>query len=136
MVQLPYLQPFEDVNKPVSRIGTNIALIKHKLYPLSFMDVPERAYVEGTLGVYELNRVELLQDVFVWAYERSCQRYLTITQSMIEPDPLKIKYREALIEGSAGGGQRAASADSGNDSATGCRACLRRRPESLCPTAQ
>jgi hypothetical protein len=98
MVQLPYLQPFEDVNKRVSRIGANIPLIKHNLCPLSFMDVPERAYVEGTLGVYELNRVELLQDVFVWAYERSCQRYLAITQSMIEPDPLKIKYREALIE--------------------------------------
>jgi AcrR family transcriptional regulator len=50
------------------------------------------------LGVYELNKTELLQDVFVWAYERSCQRYLAITQTMAEPDPLKIRYREALIE--------------------------------------
>jgi hypothetical protein len=98
MVQLPYLQPFEDVNKRVSRIGANIPLIKHNLCPLSFIDVPERAYIEGTLGVYELNRVDLLRDVFVWAYERSCQRYLAITQSMVEPDPLKIKYREALIQ--------------------------------------
>lgn len=98
MVQLPYLQPFEDVNKRVSRIGANIPLIKHNLCPLSFIDVPERAYVEGTLGVYELNKTALLQDVFVWAYERSCQRYLAITQTMAEPDPLKIRYREALIE--------------------------------------
>lgn len=97
MVQLPYLQPFEDVNKRVSRIGANIPLFKHNLCPLSFVDVPERAYVEGTLGVYELNRIELLRDVFVWAYERSCQRYLAITQTMVEPDPLRIKYREALI---------------------------------------
>jgi hypothetical protein len=97
MVQLPYLQPFEDVNKRVSRVGANISLIKHNLCPLSFIDVPERAYVEGTLGVYELNEVDLLRDVFVWAYERSCQRYLAITQTMVEPDPLKIKYREALI---------------------------------------
>jgi hypothetical protein len=97
MVQLPYLQPFEDVNKRVSRVGANISLIKHNLCPLSFIDVPERAYVEGTLGVYELNQVDLLRDVFVWAYERSCQRYLAITQTMVEPDPLKIKYREALI---------------------------------------
>jgi hypothetical protein len=36
--------------------------------------------------------------VFVWAYERSCQRYLAITQTMVEPDPLKIKYRETLIQ--------------------------------------
>jgi Fic family protein len=98
MVQLPYLQPFEDVNKRVSRIGANIPLIKHNLCPLSFVDVPERAYIEGTLGVYELNQIELLRDVFVWAYERSCQRYLAIAQTMVEPDPLKIKYREALIQ--------------------------------------
>lgn len=98
MVQLPYLQPFEDVNKRVSRIGANLPLIQHNLCPLSFIDVPEHAYIDGTLGVYELNRVELLRDVFVWAYERSCQRYLAITQHMVEPDPLKIKYREALVQ--------------------------------------
>ncbi|WP_455233332.1 Fic family protein [Geopseudomonas aromaticivorans] len=98
MVQLPYLQPFEDVNKRVSRIGANIPLFRHNLCPLSFIDVPERAYIEGTLGVYELNQIELLRDVFVWVYERSCQRYLAITQTMVEPDPLKIKYREALIQ--------------------------------------
>lgn len=54
--------------------------------------------MEGTLGVYELNRIELLRDVFVWAYERSCQRYLAITQSLVDPDPLKMQYRQALIE--------------------------------------
>ena len=97
MVQLPYLQPFEDVNKRVSRIGANLPLIQHNLCPLSFIDVPERAYIEGTLAVYELNQVALLRDVFVWAYERSCQRYLAITQTMVEPNPLKIQYREALI---------------------------------------
>ena len=99
MVHLPYLQPFEDVNKRVSRIGANLPLFKHNLCPLSFIDVPERAYIEGNLGVYELNQVDLLRDVFVWAYERSCQRYLAITQTMVEPNPLKIKYREALILG-------------------------------------
>lgn len=98
MVQLPYLQPFEDVNKRVSRIGANIPLFKHNLRPLSFIDMPEHAYIEGTLGVYGLNQIELLRDVFVWAYERSCQRYLAIAQTMVEPDPLKIKYREALIQ--------------------------------------
>jgi len=98
MVQLPYLQPFEDVNKRVSRIGANIPLFKRNLCPLSFIDVPERAYIEGTLGVYEFNQVELLRDVFVWAYERSCQRYLAITQTMVAPDPMKIKHREALIQ--------------------------------------
>ena len=72
-------------------------MFRHNLCPLSFIDVPGQAYLEGTLGVYERNRIELLRDVFVWAYARSCQRYLAITQTMVEPEPLKIKYREALI---------------------------------------
>jgi len=99
MVQLPYLQPFEDVNKRVSRLGANISLIRNNLCPLSFIDVPEQAYIDGTLGVYEFNQVDLLRDVFVWAYERSCQRYLAITQTMAEPDPLRIQYRELLTDG-------------------------------------
>lgn len=98
MVQIPYLQPFEDVNKRVSRLGANIPLIRNNLCPLSFIDVPERAYIDGTLGVYELNQVDLLRDVFTWAYERSCQRYLAITQTMAEPDPLRIRYRGELIQ--------------------------------------
>jgi len=96
MVQLPYLQPFEDVNKRVSRLGANIPLIQHNLCPLSFIDVPEQAYVDGTLGVYEFNQVDLLRDVFTWVYERSCQTYLAITQNVAEPDPLRIRYREAM----------------------------------------
>ncbi|MPZ43106.1 MAG: Fic family protein [Betaproteobacteria bacterium] len=97
MVQIPYLQPFLDVNKRVSRLGANIPLIKHNLSPLSFVDVPEPAYVDGILGVYELNRVELLRDAFVWAYERSCQRYVAIKESLPEPDPVRLRNREALI---------------------------------------
>ncbi len=97
MVQLPYLQPFEDVNKRVSRLGANISLIQNNLCPFSFIDVPEQAYVDGTMGIYELNQVDLLLDVFTWAYERSCQRYLAITKTVVEPNPLRIRYREALI---------------------------------------
>lgn len=96
MVQIPYLQPFEDVNKRVSRLGANIPLIKGNLCPLSFIDVPERAYFEGTLGVYELNRVELLRDVFLWAYERSCQRFLAVRETIAPPDPVRLRHREAL----------------------------------------
>ncbi|PID72281.1 MAG: cell filamentation protein Fic [Desulfobulbus propionicus] len=97
MVQLPYLQPFEDVNKRVSRLGANISFIQNNLCPLSFIDVPDTTYVEGILGVYEFNQVDLLRDVFTWAYERSCQRYLAITQTVAEPDPLRIRYREHLV---------------------------------------
>jgi len=98
MVQIPYLQPFEDVNKRVSRLGANIPLLKHNLCPLSFVEVPERAYVEGTLAVYERNKVELLADVFAWAYERSCQQYRAIADSLPQPDPFRRKYRDVLAD--------------------------------------
>ena len=98
MVQLPYLQPFEDVNKRVSRLAANLPFIRHNLCPLSFVDVPERAYVDGILGVYELNRVELLRDVFVWAYERSCARYSAVRRSLGEPDPFRLHYRTLVAE--------------------------------------
>jgi hypothetical protein len=98
MVHLPYLQPFEDVNKRVSRLTANIPLIRHNLCPLSFVDVPQGAYIEGLLGVYELNRVELLRDVFVWAYGRSSQHYAAIRQSLGEPDRFKLRFRDELIK--------------------------------------
>lgn len=98
LVHLSYLQPFEDVNKRVARLSANIPLIKHNLCPLSFIDVPKRAYVEGILGVYENNRTDLLRDIFVWAYERSVKRYLAARQELGEPDPFRLRYRSALIE--------------------------------------
>ncbi|MDR1661184.1 MAG: Fic family protein [Azoarcus sp.] len=96
MVQIPYLQPFVSVNRRVSRLGANISLIKHNLCPISFLGVPEIAYTEGTLGVYEFKRIELLRDVFVWAYERSCQNYLAAATTPPAPDPLKIRYQQEL----------------------------------------
>ena len=98
MVQLPYLQPFVDVNKRTSRLAANISLIKSNLVPLSFIDVSQSVYINGLIGVYEHTRVELLRDVFVWAYERSCRRYKTVRDSLPEPDRFRLKYRDALIE--------------------------------------
>ena len=98
MVHLPYLQPFEDVNKRTSRLAANIPLIRHNLCPLSFIDVPQAAYVDAMIGVYELNRIELLRDVFVWAYERSCQQYAAVKQSLVPPDIFRLRYRQALSD--------------------------------------
>ena len=98
MVQLPYLQPFDDVNKRVSRLAANVPLIKANLAPLSFEDVPRDLYTEAILGVYELQRVELLRDVFIWAYERSAARYAAVRQSLGEPDPFRLQYRSELRE--------------------------------------
>lgn len=98
MVQLPYLQPFDDVNKRVSRLAANIPLIKGNLSPLSFADVSRQTYTEAALGVYELTKIDLLKDVFIWAYERSAARYAAVRQSLGEPDPFRFRYRDQLRE--------------------------------------
>jgi len=96
MVQLPYLQPFDDVNKRVSRLAANIPFIKRNLSPLSFTDVPRSLYTDAILGIYELNKVDLIKDLFIWAYERSAGRYIAVRQSLGEPDPFRLKYSLAL----------------------------------------
>ncbi|ACE82991.1 Fic family protein [Cellvibrio japonicus] len=96
MVHLPYLQPFADINKRTSRLAANLPLFQANLCPLTFLDVPEQAYSCATLGVYELTRVELLRDLYLWAYERSTQEYLAIKQSLAEPDPARLVWRDLI----------------------------------------
>jgi len=54
------------------------------------------------IGIYELNQVEYLRDVFVWAYERSCARYSAVRQSLGKPDPFRLRYRTRVGELVAG----------------------------------
>jgi Fic family protein len=96
MVQLPYLQPFEDVNKRVSRLAANIPLNRLNLAPLSFIDVPRDLYIQGLMGVYERNRIDLLKDVFIYAYERSAARYAEVRQTLGEPNPFRLRYRDDI----------------------------------------
>lgn len=96
MVHLPYLQPFADINKRTSRLAANLPLFRGNLCPLTFLDVPEQAYSRATLGVYEMARIELLRDLYVWAYERSTQEYLAIKRDLAEPDPLRLAWRDLI----------------------------------------
>ena len=96
MVHLPYLQPFADIYKRTSRLAANLPLFRANLCPLTFLDVPEVAYSRAILGVYEMTRVELLRDLYVWAYERSAQEYLAIKQELAEPDPMRLAWRDLI----------------------------------------
>lgn len=96
MVHLPYLQPFQDVNKRVARLAGNIPFIRENLSPLSFIDVPETDYIQGLLAIYELNRIELFRDVFVFAYERSASLYLATIEALGQPDPFRVRYRDLI----------------------------------------
>lgn len=48
------------------------------------------------LGVYEMARVGLLSDVFIWAYERSAREYLAVRESFSEPDPVRLRYAKQI----------------------------------------
>lgn len=98
LVHLPYLQPFVDMNERTSRIAVNIPLVKAGLVPLSFVDVPARAYAEATLALYELRQVDLLRDLFAWAYERASLRYGSARESPGEPDLIRLRYRPELSD--------------------------------------
>jgi len=98
MVHLPYLQPFADANKRVSRLAANLPLLRHNLCPLSFVDMPQDDYIKAMLAVYELNRIEYLREVFVWAYERSCARYATVRALLGAPDPFLVRHRATIGE--------------------------------------
>ena len=98
LIQLSYMQAFEDVNKRTARLVANIPLIKKNLRPLSFTDVNQEAYIKALLGIYEKNDISLLRDLYVWAYTRSSQRYSAIQQAMGEPNLLKLKYRTLIQE--------------------------------------
>jgi hypothetical protein len=68
-------------------------MMLHNLCPLSFVGVPREDYLQATLAVYELHKIDYLRDVFVSAYRKSCDRYSAIRQVIGEPDPLHVRYR-------------------------------------------
>ncbi|WPP00640.1 hypothetical protein SFA35_04495 [Pseudomonas sp. HR96] len=45
------------------------------------------------IGLYETTRIELLRDLYVWAYERSTQEYLAIRRELVAPDPFRAQWR-------------------------------------------
>lgn len=98
LAHLPYLQPFADGNQRTARLAANLPFVLGNRVPLSFADVPRELLIKAHLAVYELRRVEPLQDVFLWAYERSAARLGVGQRSVGEPDPLRLQYRALLHE--------------------------------------
>jgi hypothetical protein len=96
LVHVPYLQPFIDGNQRLARLAANVPFFRHNLCPLSFLDLPTDLTVAAQLAVYELNRIDLLRDLFVWAYARSCQQYVALPQEMVMPDEFRLHYRQEL----------------------------------------
>ena len=95
---IPYLQPFDDVNKRVSRLAANIPFIERNLTPISFVEVETNLYTSALLGFYERCDSSLLKDLFLWGYSRSVRQYAAVQQQMGAPDPFRLKYRDQLFK--------------------------------------
>ena len=98
LVHIPYLQAFDDVNKRTARVAANIPLLKGDLAPMSFLTMDDRAYVDGLIGVYELNDVALLREAYIDAYVTSVENYRTLRAELEAPEKAALAYRDFVRE--------------------------------------
>ncbi len=98
LVHIPYLQAFDDINKRTSRIASNVPLLKADLAPMSFVTMDDRDYIDGLLGVYELNNISLLREAYIDAYITSAENYRTLRAEVETPEKAALAYREFVRE--------------------------------------
>lgn len=94
LLHIPYLQPFDDVNKRTGRVAANMPLLKADLAPISFVAMNDRDYIDGLLGAYELNNVALLRDAYIAAYQASAENYKTLRAEVENPEKAALVYRD------------------------------------------
>lgn len=98
LVHIPYLQAFADINKRSSRIASNIPLLKADLAPLSFVTMNDSDYINGLIGVYELNNVALLREVYIDSYLASAEKYRILRAEVETPEKAALAYRDFVRE--------------------------------------
>jgi Fic family protein len=94
LVHIPYLQAFDDINKRTSRITSNIPLLKADLAPMSYLTMDDSSYIDGLIGIYELNNVSLLREVYIDAYMTSAENYRTLRAEIETPEKAALVYRD------------------------------------------
>lgn len=98
LVHIPYLQAFDDINKRTSRVASNIPLLKANLAPMSFLTMNDHDYIDGLIGVYEINNVALLRDAYIDAYVASAQNYKALRAEVETPNKAALAYRAFVRE--------------------------------------
>lgn len=98
LVHIPYLQAFEDVNKRTSRVSSNIPLLKANLAPMSFLTMDDADYIDGLIGIYELNNIALFREAYIGAYLASAENYKLLRADVENPEKAALVYREFVRE--------------------------------------
>jgi len=83
-----------DVNKRTPRVASNIPLLKSDLAPMSFTTMDDNEYIDGLIGIYKLNNVALLREVYIDAYLASAEKYRSIRAEVESPEKAALAYRE------------------------------------------
>lgn len=98
LVHIPYLQAFDDINKRTSRLSSNVPLLKADLAPMSFVTINDHDYIDGLIGIYELNNVSLLREAYIDAYRTSSENYKTLRAELESPEKAALAYRDFVRE--------------------------------------
>jgi Fic family protein len=75
LLQIAYIQPFEDGNKRTSRLMANACLIAGDICPLSFRSVDEATYKKAILLFYELGNASLMKKIFLDQFDFVLNNY-------------------------------------------------------------
>ncbi len=65
---------------------------------MSFMTMDDRAYIVALSGIYEMNNVSLLREVYIDAYLASAQNYETLRIEVDAPEKAAAAYRDFVKE--------------------------------------
>ena len=65
---------------------------------MSFVTLEDRDYIDGLLGVYELNNISLLREAYIDAYITSAENYRTLRAEVETPEKAALAYREFVRE--------------------------------------
>ena len=96
LIFIPYIQPFEDINKRTSRIACNIPFLQKQMVPISFKNVDRNRYIQSLLRIYEHNDIAAMKELFIESYLSSTKEYLNLKSTMVTPSPALIQYRQQI----------------------------------------
>lgn len=97
LVHLPYLQPFSDCNKRLSRLACNVPLLAGGCIPVSWAEVNQRDYTDSLMCVYEHNSTYGMAEVFTDACCRSIER-MVLHDGMRTPSRMEISHAQLIAE--------------------------------------
>jgi hypothetical protein len=96
LVFLPYIQPFEDMNKRTSRMACNIPLLKNNLVPISFKNIETQEYVPALKDIYEKNDLGKMKEVYIKALVYSGHDYQHIVTTLAVPSMAIVSNRQFI----------------------------------------